>query len=195
MPVTYTNRKGITYYLCRGINKRGKPYYYFAREVKGEALEEIPEGYKISESANGFVTLAKDIPLAITPEEMATVEAALGRHPKAHNYRASAKDRQIVIHERVGPDVDELLAHFQGLDRLIPGAAERLRAGQDRDARFTPVLRFILVDEGRRTFRAERWCYLGSIDDWIDIGAPGRLKKLARNLIPKLGTERFFEMY
>jgi hypothetical protein len=113
----------------------------------------------------------------------------------ARNYRASAKDRQIVVHERVGPDVDELLAHIQGLDRLIPGAAERLRAGQDRDARFTPVLRFILVDEERRTFRAERRCYLGNIDDWIDIGAPGRLQKLARDLIPKLGTERFFEVY
>jgi len=42
MTVTYTNRKGITYYLCRGINKRGRPYYYFAREVKGEPVEETP---------------------------------------------------------------------------------------------------------------------------------------------------------
>jgi hypothetical protein len=73
--------------------------------------------------------------------------------------------------------------------------AERFREGEERRARFTPVLRFTLSDAERRTFRAERWCYLGSIDDWIDIGAPGALKKLVRDLIPRLGTDRFFEWY
>lgn len=171
MTVTYTNRKGITYYLCRGINKRGKTYYYFAREVKGEAVEEIPEGYKISESVNGFVTLAKDRPLQITPEEIAAVEAVVEQHAKAHNYRVSAKDNQIAVHERVGPDSDELIARLGGLGMLGVGAAERVREQEDRHARFTPVLRFVLADAERRTVRAERWCYLGSIDDWIDIGS------------------------
>jgi len=50
MPVTYTNRKGFTYYLCRGMTKTGKPRYYFAREIKDEPLEQIPDGYTISES-------------------------------------------------------------------------------------------------------------------------------------------------
>lgn len=60
MPVTYTNRKGLTYYLCRGTTKTGKPRYYFAREVKDEPLEEIPAGYKIKESVNRIVSLVKD---------------------------------------------------------------------------------------------------------------------------------------
>lgn len=195
MPVTYTNRKGFTYYLCRGINKRGKPYYYFAREVKGEPVEEIPEGYKISESVNGLVSLAKDRPIEITPEEMDAMEAALARHPKARNYRVSAKDKQILIYERVGPDLDEVLARFSGLGVLGAGASDRLREQEDRHAQFTPVLRFILTGRERRTFRAERWCYLGSIDDWIDVGVSEELTELARDLIPRLGTDRFFEIY
>jgi len=195
MPVTYTNRKGVIYHLCRGTRKTGAAYYYFAREPKGEPVEEIPEGYTINESVNGFVTLARDRPLQIWPEETAAVEAALRRHPKGHNYRVSAKGDQIVIHERVGPDEDELVAHFRGLGLLAPGGAERFREGQERRARFTPVLRFTLSDAERRTFRAERWCYLGSIDDWIDIGIPSALKKLVRDLIPRLGTDRFFEWY
>ena len=47
MPVTYTNRKGLTYYLCRGLTKTGKPHYYFARESKDEPVEEMPPGYAI----------------------------------------------------------------------------------------------------------------------------------------------------
>jgi hypothetical protein len=39
--VTYTNRKGRTYYLCQGTTKTGKPRYYFAREPKDELLDEI----------------------------------------------------------------------------------------------------------------------------------------------------------
>ncbi len=31
MPITYTNRKGVTYTLCRGETKTGKPRYYFSR--------------------------------------------------------------------------------------------------------------------------------------------------------------------
>ena len=195
MPVTYTNRKGAIYYLCRGINKRGNPYYYFAREVKGEPVEEIPEGYKISESVNGLVSLARDRPSQIMQEEIAAVEAEVDRHPKAHNFRVSAKEVQIVIHERTGPAPDQLITELSRVDLLVPGQTDRLREQQDRRARFTPVLRFILADPERRTFRAERWCYLGSIDDWIDIGAPGPLAKLAGDLIPRLGTDRFFEIY
>ncbi|MCX6031107.1 MAG: hypothetical protein NT169_17640 [Chloroflexi bacterium] len=55
----------------------------------------------------------------------------------------------------------------------MAGLDERIRNELDRYAQFSPVLRFILNNEARRTFRAERWCYLGSIDDWIEIGMPG----------------------
>jgi YHS domain-containing protein len=46
MPVTYTNRKGHTYYLCQGMTKTGKVRYYFARELKEGSPDQIPEGYQ-----------------------------------------------------------------------------------------------------------------------------------------------------
>jgi hypothetical protein len=195
MPITYTNRKGYTYYLCKRLTKTGKPRYYFAREIKGEPVDEIPEGFKISESVNGIVSLVKDRPSQILPEETAAVEAALRRHPKARNYRVSVKGDRIEIYERVGPDVDELLAGFGQVGPLLPGRVDDLREWQDRRAQFTPVLRFILADAERRTFRAERWCYLGSIDDWIGVGSTRPVDELARQLVPRLGSDRFFEIY
>ena len=47
MSITYTNRKGRTYYLCQGVTKTGKPRYYFAREPRDTVLEELPGGYEI----------------------------------------------------------------------------------------------------------------------------------------------------
>ncbi|GIK37580.1 MAG: hypothetical protein BroJett011_14130 [Chloroflexota bacterium] len=195
MPVTYTNRKGLTYYLCRGLTKTGKPRYYFAREIKDEPLEEMPPGYTISESVNGIVSLVKDRPALIRPEEMAIVEAAVKRHPKGRNYRVSAKHNRIEVYERVGPDAETLVATLSREGLLDPGLVGRLQAEEERYGQFTAVLRFLLADAEKRTFGVQRMCYLGSVDDWIDPSVGGPLERLARELIPKLGTDRFFDLY
>jgi hypothetical protein len=133
--------------------------------------------------------------IQILPEEVAAVEAAVEQHPKAHNYRVSVKHDRIEIYERVGPDLDDLIARFGKKMPLTTGQVERLRESQERSAQFTPVMRFILVNAERRTFCAERWCYLGSVDDWIDVGPMGSVDDLARRLIPKLGTDQLFELF
>ena len=131
----------------------------------GEPVEHLPEAYTINESVNGVVSLTKIRPSQILPADIAAVEAELRRHPRAHRYRLDAKQDRLTVYERTGPELEETLA----LVKLpIVPPRERinaLRADMDRRARFTPVLRFILVDPARRTFRTERTCYLGSIDD------------------------------
>ena len=193
MPITYTNRKGITYYLCRGVTKTGKPRYYFAREPKGDPVEQVPEGFKIGESVNGRVSLIKERPAQIWPEEVAAVEAAVGRHPQSRNYRINVKHDRIEVYVQVGPDAEELIAALAQQGLGTPGLADRIRAERERYAQFTLVLRFILEDTERRTFRAEHLYYPHSIDDWIDVGPTGPLDRLAHQLIPKLGTAQFFD--
>jgi len=197
MQVTYTNRKGRTYYLCQGVTRTGKPRYYFAREPKGKPVEQIPEGYEIRESVNGIVSLAKKRPVQVLPEERAAVEAAIHGHPKARNYRIDVKGKQITVYELVGPGADDLLASLSqhGLGPVLPNLAERFRAEREQYGQFTPVMRFTLLDKEKRTFYTERWCYLGSIDDWIYIGPSGPVHLLAQRFIPKLGTDALYEVY
>ena len=196
MPVTYTNRKGHTYYLCLGKTKTGKMRYYFARQPKEGSPDQIPEGYRISESVNGVVSLVKDRPQLILPQEVASVEAALARHPKGRDYRVAVQKNQIVIYERLGPDVETLSAIFGKFSPLPPEIVnKRLQEQLDKSARFSPILRFILIDPEERKFITERWSYLGNVEDWIDMGESGKLEKLARRLIPKLGSDDFFELF
>jgi hypothetical protein len=196
MPITYTNRKGHTYYMCLGKTKTGKMRYYFAREPKEGSPDQIPDGYRISESVNGVVSLVKNRPQLILPQEVASVEAVLARHPKGRDYRVAVQKNQIVIYERLGPDIDTLSAIFGNISALqLDIVKTRLQEYLDKSARFSPIMRFILLDSDDRKFKAERWSYLGSFDDWIDIGKSGKLEKLARQLIPKLGTDDFFELF
>jgi hypothetical protein len=193
--VTYTNRKGVIYYLCQGRTKTGKPRYYFARQPKGEPLEEIPEGWEISESVNGVVSLVKKRPAQILPEELAAVEAAIKRHPQSRNYRAAVKHDRIEVYELAGMSGSDLVAALTQAGFGTSHLADQMQDFQERYGRFTPVMRFVLADAERRDFRVQRWCYRGSIDDWIDIGAFGPVNQLARQLIPSLGTDRFYELY
>jgi hypothetical protein len=142
------------------------------------------------------VSLVKDRPALIQPEEVATVEAAVQQHPEAHRYRVAVKGNRIEVYEQVGPDYNALISelHISGLSRL--GLAEHLRSLEERHAQYTPVLRFLLLDQSRRQFGAQRMSSLGGIDDWLELhGQTGPVTKLARALIPTLGTEQFYELW
>ena len=197
MPVSYTNRKGLTYTLYQGQTKTGKPRYYFGRpgQSQGEPVTEIPSGFTISESVNGVVSLVKDRPSLIQPEEVAAIEAAVQQHPEARRYRVAVKHDRIEIYEQVSPDYDVLLSELGTVGLSRPDLAERLQAEQERYARYTPVLRFILLDPKQRLFGAQRMCYRGSIDDWLELGQTGPVATLARALIPTLGTDQFYELW
>jgi len=195
-PLTYTNRKGVTYYLCCGQTKTGKPRYYFAREPRDAPVTEIPPGFEITESVNGIVSLARSRPQLVSPDAVVAVEAELDRHPKARNYRLNVRPDRIEIYELLGLDAETLLTKlgaYSGFSRL--DLAARLKAEQERYGQFTAVLRFNLVDAEQQVFQTERMCYLGSVDDWIPIGPAAEIPELAARYVPLLGSDALLEIY
>jgi hypothetical protein len=129
MTITYTNRKGFTYLLNKGVTKTGKPRYYFAREQKDEPVDALPAGYEIEESVNGVVSLVKSRPRIISLEEVAAVQAALDEHLNAQNYRLAVKRDHIEFTPDgrwligSGPEQPILLWHVQ-FDELVHLACE-----------------------------------------------------------------------
>ena len=63
MAYSYTNSKGRTYILhCKTTtlkNGRTQTIYFFAKEEKEGALDEVPSGYEVSESKNGLPVLRR----------------------------------------------------------------------------------------------------------------------------------------
>lgn len=114
MAVTYTNRKGVTYFLCRGVTKTGKTCYFFAREPRDEPVEKIPDGYEISESVDGVVSLVKAQPALLLETEILAVKDALANHPRAKLYRVEAKARQITVYECDGTDPQDVFQRLSG---------------------------------------------------------------------------------
>jgi hypothetical protein len=183
--------------LFCGQTSTGKPRYYFGRADKdqGEPVLELPPGFKISESVNGVVSLVKERPSLIQPEEMAVIEVVMDEQPQATRYRVVDKYDRIEIYENAGPDFDVLLdaLHIDSLSR--PSLVKQLYAIEERHAHYAPVMRFTLLDPEQRRFGAERMSYRSSVNGWLKLVHTGPLTQLAHTLIPTLGTEQFFELY
>lgn len=194
MGVTYTNRKGVTYYLCAGKTKRGGMRYYFAAKPRGEPVRKIPPGYVVTESVNAVVSLARPQPLTFRQNEITAVQNALQRHPDSRSYRVVAKRSHIEVYESIDRGAKEVTSDFVRMGILSKQKAPAAVASQERDARYAPVLRFTLFDIERRTFVVERMTYRGN-GGWLPLGHPSPLWRLADRVIPTLGTDAFFDLF
>jgi hypothetical protein len=64
-----------------------------------------------------------------------------------------------------------------------------------RHAYYMAVLRFILTDPAQRRFTAQRYCFRGSVDDWIGLGPSAPLSGLLKQYVKHLGRDSFYELF
>ena len=192
MPITHVNAKEKTYYLHQGTTKTGKPKYHFSPKSEGNLVEAIPQGYEIYEHPNAQVFLRQIQPKIITDAERQMVEDGMQKYSGVSHYKIDVKGNAILIYT-AAQNMGALTAILQG----IPGAMGRQAQVMEvlnRSAHYTPVMQFELIDESKRTFAVQRYCYRGSIDDWIYIGKSGELPLLVRRYVKHIDKESFSEL-
>jgi len=63
MAYSYKNSRGVTYYLhSKNVTLKGgrkQTIYYFAKQAKTDAIEAVPEGYKVVESSRTGLPILK----------------------------------------------------------------------------------------------------------------------------------------
>jgi hypothetical protein len=131
----------------------------------------------------------KEKPALIQPAELALVEQELRKRQTAkHTYATEVSGEIIVIHEGD--------THIDTLREInIRFSARGLEDYAARNAHYTPVMRFVPRAEVPRLFEPERYCFRGSVDDWISIGTPNQLKKLTSRFLKHLGADSTYELY
>jgi hypothetical protein len=189
---SYTNSKKKVYFLHQKINKKGSINYYFSPKNEGNLVKEIPEGYEVWENPVGSqVFLRKQEMRLITKEEEKEIESALKKWCPVYA-KFDIRGRQIIIY---GSNAEK---GFSSLKKLLPGFAipdDFVKFAKERIV-YMPLLRFTLSDSIKRTFSTERWCFIGSIDDWMFLFEydDGSLRELCEDLFPHLGQESFYDI-
>lgn len=125
------------------------------------------------------------------PDEIATVEEGLRRLGKVKHFIVETnKDAIVVFLPHQDPD-----SLVEGLRPLLGGGRNFPAAfNVERHLHYTPMMRFVLRDKKRRLFSVERWCFLGSIDNWFPLAAADELSTQVQRYAPHLGQESFFEL-
>ena len=190
MTLTHTNRKGKTYTLHQGKTKLGNPKQFFALRDEGNLVETMPPGYEVYENPNAQVFLRRVQTKIITEEEVAVVEAGMRQYCSLEQFIVDVKKKAIIIYTP-DQDVDSLAEIFSSLaGPRQTKVAEALQIALT----YSPMLQFVLTDKANRLFEPQRYCFLGSIDDWIFIGDEDVLPRLVRSYVRHLGQESFFDL-
>ncbi len=188
-PVQHQSHTGKTYYLVQRTSKTGRPVYTFTTSPEGQPAVAVPEGYEIYENASGQVFLRKKVPVLVSDAEMALIRNALQAQGPTWKFWVEVRRDVVTIHE-AGGDMDSLSDMCWTFQRRELTDEERRRY-----AGYMAVLRFTLVDPDTREYVTERYCFRGSVDDWIHIGGPGALAAQCRKFIPHLGRESLYDLF
>jgi hypothetical protein len=159
-------------------------------QSEGTLAVSIPEGFEIYETPNAQVFLRRIPPKIITDEERQVVEDGMRQYASVQDYKIDVRGNAIEIHTahqdsetfsemftRARPDLDQT----------------KIAAFVAQVVHYSPMMQFLLEDAPRRTFTAQRYCFIGSIDDWIDIGH-GTLTSLLKRYVKHLGKESYFDL-
>lgn len=192
MAIEHVNRRGETYFLHEGTTRTGKPKFFFSRQRDGTLAGAVPPGYEVYENPNAQVFLRKARPKVVTDEEIALVERGVRELAKLTYFAIDVKDHGIVVYL---PNENPAFLEGSVLARFGLKAGIEVARGVQKFLSYSPMMRFILVDERTRRFAAERWCFLGSIDNWFPLSSGrGDLRGLVARYSPHLSQESFYEL-
>ncbi len=193
MAVIHVNRKGETYYLLVGRTKSGKPKFYTSKKPGENSAEVMPEGYEIYESPADGAVYAR----LIRPTCLVAMERELVRNGvrdatgKQHFFVEIQQDALVVYWPERDPEaVASFFSRFSGSSK----DGESMSEWTTRHVRYTPELRFVLVDPDKRRFAVDRMCYRGGEEKWNRISGANELEKQVAKFAQHLGRDSFFEL-
>lgn len=184
--LSYTNRKGQTYFFREVEGKRGKRIVCSTKETKDD-LTEIPDTHEIVETPNGQVSCRRRMVSAISDEERTVAEERCPKLVrKGVQVMVEIKKNALILHSRESSGLDDLARIFPGIQL----AAFRALANS---VPFEAVLKFELVDKQKRTFAAYRRCWVGGESDWLLLDK-GTLLSLLKKYVRHVEQESFYEL-
>ncbi|MCG1027276.1 hypothetical protein J5S49_03080 [Virgibacillus halodenitrificans] len=181
MTLSYTNFRGEAYYLHSSTTKKGNLTYHFSKKVKDNAIDQLPNGYEIYENPNGKVYLRKEQKQIVNEQEIQTIKESLKKHSPIKDIKLDVKKEYIYIYYA-----------NKELGEVLPFTDSHT---QDKYKQYETELRLELIDEDERCFVMERFCFLGDIDDWIDLEDSTDLEALLAKYAPHIGQETLFEFW
>ncbi len=196
---TYQNRKADTYFAHVKQTKTGALTYYASKTRDAAKAVALPTEFEFYESPTAAVSIRRRLFSDITDVEHAAVGLAVAElcTVALDTVKLDRTKSSLVVWLADEPFTAQDEACGMTPNKTVFPllfASSRLRHMQFKAMlRFTPVSPRETKAQANRQFLAERYCWRGSVDDWIPIGS-GSLNQLLRKFIPHLGKISFYEL-
>lgn len=197
MALEFKNRKGDSFYIKSRKTKKGNPAFFLTKKKDDKCLDIMPNGYEVFEKYDtGVLYVRKKKKSTFTKEEIALVEKELRSNKSLADYKLDVHGEEIKIYISEagggGGGSSQLLKMLGGL-----GMSEnKLKNTYEFLKKYEEQMRIISSgDKESRLFQISRYCYRGSIDDWIPIGLDHDFEALIRKFLPHLGKESYYDLF
>ena len=191
--LSYTNRCGDTAYVrVVGTNKGGVRYYITKDPQAPDLLEEMPNGFEFFEyTYDARIVFRKRVTSKIIESERQIVESAMMALSDVKDFKVVLESNSIVIY----------ISQFSSIAGQEPNlTAEEARqqwGGNhvDRFKKYDDYVRFMLVNESKRTFKLERKVFMSFFGhDYAELETSDDLEYLAEMVCQHIGYDTFFDL-
>ncbi|MEM1123122.1 MAG: hypothetical protein AAGJ18_21950 [Bacteroidota bacterium] len=195
MAKAFKNSKEQAFYIKSKKTKKGNTTYYMTKKLDNECLDEEPVGFEVFERPDSrtlFIRRRK--PNKFGLKGLNYIKKELEKNKAISDFKVDVNGDIVKIYTT---DLES------GADNVFGGGLRDLlfnNAQVDifRKAfqRYEERMRIKIVErKDEKEYLVYRYCYRGSVDDWIVIDAGEDLGQLAKDNLKLIGTEAYFERY
>ncbi len=187
------NSKKQSYFIKSKKTKKGNTTYYMTKKEDETCLDEVPVGYEVFEKYDsGVLFIRKKQKSMFDLKEINCIKTNLNKNDALIDYRLSINGKEMAIY----------IAEKERNNRLLGSLMEPFFTKTQIDhfksirKTFEESMRIIIHEnKSEKEFEVQRYCYRGSVDDWITVGVESDIKKIRDGYLIHLGRDSYFELW
>lgn len=193
MPIEFKNIKQGTYYIKSKKTKKSNISYFMTRKNDKDCLENLPNGYEVFERYDtGMMYIRKIKKSNVRIEEIKILEKELKNNNSIIDYKLDVNGDEIKIYVAEKEGNDQI---FEMFDKQL-FSKEQHEFIRSHFKRYEEKMRINLKErKTNREFEVMRYCYRGSIDDWITIDGGENIELLAKENLIHLGKKSYYDLF
>ena len=186
MAIIFKNQRKENYYIKSKLTKTGKTTYFLTKKMDKDCLDFMPEAYEVFEKYDSrMMFIRKAMPKQFSEKELKIIENELKKNKSIVDFKLDSYGDEVKIYVAEENEISERLGmssfDMKRLSAFLKNFSELMK------------IKVVSID-GNKSYEVMRFCFRGSIDDWITIGWDTDLKKLAQQYLIHLGKESYYDL-
>jgi len=187
------NSRGKSYFIKSKKTKKGNTTYYVTKKEDETCLDEIPTGYEVFEKYDsGLMFIRKKKSSLFSLREINAIKKGLEKNKSIIDYRINLHGGELAIYT-AEKEIND--TSFESLKDLFYTQSQKSHY-KSIWKRFEERMQIKIVqDKSGKYFEVKRYCYRGSVDDWITIGVESDIGVVGDKYLTHIGKDSYYELF